>query len=294
MKPLYAPFLLPSIESFDFHDWERIVAGAPEPLPEVITGWAPGTPIELRRSIEIQLPDLLCSSGLPPDTDLWINTSWIGSKSKIRERLRRQHVRDGINLVDVTLPEDRIGGTVTVLTTIVLANVGTGMTAAAQKPGSILARDEVKLVLEGDSSSFPTSVIDFGGTTNDPDASWHLVTGDDMESSFGGVFLLAVNERDHALVKAIEAEKPNNEQRCMVNAMMSGVGQLLLEIALFRARDPEFSTTEFADGSAGAVLRGLLDRSGLSPSEIPEDTDAADLRSTLQGAARRLGFGREL
>lgn len=295
MRHFFAPYLLPTPEAYTFDPWERVVADEVEPLEDTIPGWAPGTPVTLRRSIELDLELLLSSAGLEADTDIWINTSWIGSQSKIRERLHRQPARSGINIVEVHLPEDRIGGTVSVQTTVVLAGVSHGNAGAATRPGSVLVRDETSIVLEGDSSSFPTCVVSFDETTNDSNASWHLVTSLDLEASFGGQYLLEVNEKDSALVKAIESEKPNSEQRQMINTMMGGVGEILLELAVRCEKEHQITQVEFSEGTVGAVLGGLLLRSGLDTTvDFNDATSAADFRCNLQGAVRRLGFGREL
>lgn len=295
MKPFFAPYLLPDPGSHNFGPWERVVADEVEPLEDTIPGWAPGTPVVLRRSIELDLELLLSSSGLEIDTELWINSSWIGSQSKIRERIYRQPARNGINIVEVHLPEDRIGGTVSVQTTVVLAGAHHGSAGSATRPGSILVREETSIVLEGDSSSFPTCVVSFDETTNDSNASWHLVTSLDLEASFGGQYLLEVNEKDRALVKAIEAEKPNSEQRQMVNTMMGGVGEILLELAIRCEQEQQITQRDFSEGTVGAVLGGLLLRSGLDTAvDFTDATSAADFRCNLQGAVRRLGFGREL
>ena len=294
MTTIYAPYLLPSEESFELAPWQRVLAAEPEPLPKMIAGWAPGTPINLTRSLTVERSEFLRTAGLSDDVDLWINVSWIGSNSKIRERVRRQVLTDGINVIDVSLPEERIGGMVTVRTTICLSHDLKSAPGIASRTGSILASDEETIVLEGDSSTFPTAVVDFASIARHPKASWNLVVSDDVEASFGGCFLLEINEQDKRLVAAIEAEKPKGEQKVLLDSMMSGVGEVLLELALRLRKNGRLTDGTYEEGSVGAVLNGLLERADFETTpDLDDPVGAAGLRSALQGAAQGIGFGLE-
>lgn len=295
MTTIYAPYLLPSEPSFEFAPWQRVVDSEPEALPGMIAGWAPGTPVALTRSLTVDLAEFLRTAGLPEDTELWINVSWIGSNSRIRERLRRQILVEGINVLDVSLPDERIGGTVTVRTTICLAHDLDVVAGVASRPGSVLASDEESIILEGDSSTFPTAVVDFASVARHPKASWNLVVSDDVDASFGGRFLLEINEQDKKLVSAIEAEKPKGEQKVLIDSMMTGVGELLLELALRLRKSGRLQHGIYEEGSVGAVLNGLLERADFETTpDLDDPVGIAGLRSTLQGAAQSLGFGLEI
>lgn len=294
MSRLLTPYIQPDPQTYTLGPWQRMVAGEAQVLSQEIPGWAPGTPIDLRRSLEIDRKGFLQSAGLPEHTELWINVSWIGSGSKIRTRLRRSGIDSGITVHDASLPADLIGGTVTVETTICLATAGSGTPGIASAPGSIFVRDRHPIVLEGDSSTFPTRIIDFESHGRPGLASWFVRTTPDLDAAFGGHFRLEINEKDARLVKAIESEKPNNEERAFINGMLGEVGQFLLEYALgmeaeLRSRD------DFDEGSVGAVLKGLLERTRIRTQLDYSDPFAiARLRTELQDGARKLGFGREL
>lgn len=294
MSLLLTPYVQPSADSYALHPWQRMVDRDAQPLTDEIHGWTPGTPVDLRRSLEIDLERLLSSSGLSSDTELWINVSWIGSGSKIRTRIRRSSVVTGISVLDASLPSDLIGGTVTVETTICLASNGPTSAGIAHLPGSVLVRERHTIVLEGDSSTFPTRVIDFETHGRPSLASWFVRTTSDLETAFGGHFRLEINEKDSRLVKAIESEKPNKEEQAFINSMLDGVGQFLLEFALMQQEELQ-RRTDFEDGSVGAVLKGLLERTQItSQIDYSDPLMLARLRTELQNGARQLGFGRDL
>lgn len=294
MRSLDASYLLPAPGHVTFGNW-MILDEANGELGAELSGWGAGTDIHLGRTVSIDAHAIRSELCLPSRVPLRITTSWIASTSKIRRCSGSIETNGGQESITVVLPGNELGGTVTLRTTL---SIGPNPAAPPGYPrlaGSVLALDLHPFVLEGQASTFPIGVIDFRRTSYDDDASWHMTTSAQLEASFTGRFQLEINERDKALVAAIEATKPNSAQKALLDDLMAGVGNLLLDLAAHADGDGTLSSEIFDDDSVGAVLQDLLARAAfVDPGAGDEPESLSRRRTSIQGAARRLGFGRML
>jgi hypothetical protein len=214
-----------------------------------------------------------------------------------QDERRRTHVpvtTSGTTLIEAHLAGDRIGGTLTLHTTLALAQTsGDSRPGAPRLAGSVLIGDSAKLMLGDTASGFPVATIDFAATRLDPHASWHLETTTDLFAPFLGGFLLLINARDTELVRATKAERPDRRQEALVDELDNGVTALLVELAAHH-RVELADTDEWPPGSVGETLSRMLARAEAeAPIHAPTGPDdLAAIRTRAAGVARALGLGR--
>ncbi|WP_147430065.1 hypothetical protein [Frondihabitans australicus] len=244
--------------------------------------------------IDVDREAVIEQSGLHPGAALVLTASWSSSSNQMTDLIDRVSVLERVVTLEATLPSGRIGGVLTITTTLALGrSEDAGAVASAHEPGSVLLDSTTTLALEGDGAMFPVAVIDFAATPFDVDSSWFLEVSSDLDAPFLGVFQLLVNERDEELVRAITRPSSDAGDRQLVFGLEEGVAGVLAEAALAMRTELRDGGTWEA-GTVGSVLESMLDdveSRGLSlPGSGPEA--ASDFRSRLSGVVRSLGYGR--
>ncbi|NKS67186.1 hypothetical protein GS461_17225 [Rhodococcus hoagii] len=227
MRNLDASYVLPNPEHVTFGEW-LILDENRAALGDEYPDWGAGTDICLSRTVNVNASAIRSELQLSDEVPLRVTTSWIASTSKIRRRVDLFETTGGVETVSVALPGEEVGGVITLRTTLSTGSIPSALPGYPRLAGSVLSVDEHRFVLEGQTSTFPIGVIDFRTTSYDDDASWHLTTSTQLDASFTGRFQLEINERDIALVGAIEATKPNNAQKALLDDLMSGVARFCL------------------------------------------------------------------
>lgn len=291
---LDTPYLTPTPDVLRAQDWSIEAGGTLEPLESSVPNWSPGTDIYLTRSIEIDRSEVISAAGLPDDSVLGIAVSWFSDSTKFRRSVYRAPIYDEPLHIRARLSGDEISSTIKLRTSLVLLSSHPEAPSwIANEPGAMLLREEVPVSVEGDGSVFPMAVVDFASTTYPTNASWYLVTSTQMEARFSSSVQVLVNERDTKLVKAIEATKPDREQRVLLDDLEHGVIAVLLELAYSLRADGSLDLEEHEDGSVGAVLSGFVIDSG----DVALDADngpsrIAHRRAFFDSLAREIGAGR--
>ncbi|TDN43351.1 hypothetical protein EDF64_10821 [Curtobacterium flaccumfaciens] len=288
------PFRVPSSESWRVGEWQLLRDGIWQALPDVLEDWDADTDLQIRQLIDVDREVIVGQSALQLGAALVVTASWSSSSSQMTDLIDRVPVTDRIVTIEATLPAGRIGGVLTITTSLALAESGSaGAVASPKEPGSVLLDSTATVALQGDGAMFPVAVIDFAATPFDVDSSWVLEVSSDLEAPFLGVFQLLINERDEELVRAITRPSADASDRQLVFALEEGVAGILAEAAL-AVRDELRDDGGWDAGTVGAVLVSMLDdveRRGLSlPGSGPEA--ASDFRSRLSGVVRSLGYGR--
>ncbi|MGB3286384.1 hypothetical protein [Mycolicibacter algericus] len=288
------PYLVPAEDVVEMQPWLLLDGGESNPLTSPVDYWVSGTDLELSRGLVADLTQLREQCRLSADTPLGLTVSWRSDASKIQRCLMSRPLEESRNEIQVTLPGRQIGGTVQISTTIVLlTDVEVPAVGAPHRRGSVLARDVVSVTLEGEGSMFPMAVVDFTRRTYDDDASWFVETSTDPGANFSSAFQVMINERDAALIKAIEAEKPTREQQALIDELGSGVMQVVLELAYALKANGELDRDAYGDGSVGQVLQGLIEQTGnLDLGDISDASQIARRQSQFQALARRIAAGR--
>ncbi|RKR73490.1 hypothetical protein C8E83_0583 [Frondihabitans australicus] len=288
------PFRIPFSETWRVGEWQLFRDGNWQALPDLLEDWDADTDLHVRQMIDVDREAVIEQSGLHPGAALVLTASWSSSSNQMTDLIDRVSVLERVVTLEATLPSGRIGGVLTITTTLALGrSEDAGAVASAHEPGSVLLDSTTTLALEGDGAMFPVAVIDFAATPFDVDSSWFLEVSSDLDAPFLGVFQLLVNERDEELVRAITRPSSDAGDRQLVFGLEEGVAGVLAEAALAMRTELRDGGTWEA-GTVGSVLESMLDdveSRGLSlPGSGPEA--ASDFRSRLSGVVRSLGYGR--
>ncbi|WP_146237750.1 hypothetical protein [Curtobacterium sp. MCLR17_043] len=288
------PFRVPSSESWRVGEWQLLRDGGWQALPDVLEDWDADTALHVRQIIDVDREVIVEQSGLDLGATLVVTASWSSSSNQMTDLIDRVPVTERVVTLEATLPQGRIGGVLTITTSLALGATGnTGAVAAPKEPGSVLLDSTTTVALQGDGAMFPVAVIDFAATPFDVESSWVLEVSSDLEAPFLGVFQLLVNERDEELVRAITRPSSDASDRQLVFALEEGVAGVLAEAAL-AVRNELRDGGAWEPGTVGSVLNSMLDdveSRGLSlPGSGPEAI--SDFKSRLSGVVRSLGYGR--
>lgn len=294
IRNISAPYVLPREECVEMSPWSVQWNGSVAPLGSVLDGWASGDDVTISRIVRLDLDEIRMECGISADATLGLSVSWISDSTKIRQRIYLNRSLSNRNEIEVVLPGDRIGGTVEISTSlIVVASPVMKEKWIAQLPGSILAKDVNKVTLEGEGSMFPMAVVDFDGRVYDSSASWFVETSTDLEANFSATFQVMVNEKDKALVRAIEESKPSKDQICILDNMQSGVMQVVLELAYTLKHRGDLLDFEYGDGTVGETLWNLIEQTGnRNLDDMTDPSQIATRSAVFQGMARDLSAGR--
>jgi hypothetical protein len=288
------PFRVPSSESWRVGEWQLLRDGGWQALPDVLEDWDADTALHVRQIIDVDREVIVEQSGLDLGATLVVTASWSSSSNQMTDLINRVPVTERVVTLEATLPQGRIGGVLTITTSLALGATGnTGAVAAPKEPGSVLLDSTTTVALQGDGAMFPVAVIDFAATPFDIESSWVLEVSSDLEAPFLGVVQLLVNERDEELVRAITRPSSDASDRQLVFALEEGVAGVLAEAAL-AVQNELRDGGAWEAGTVGSVLNSMLDdveSRGLSlPGSGPEAI--SDFRSRLSGVVRSLGYGR--
>ncbi|MCV7086975.1 hypothetical protein [Mycolicibacter hiberniae] len=288
------PYLTPADEVVEMHPWMHLDRGGSVPLISPVDGWVTGTDIALSRGVVVDLAALRDQCRLPASIPLALVVSWRSDASKIQRHLFTRRLDRSRNDIQVTLPGSEIGGTIQITTAITLhEDVEAPLAGAPHIRGAVLVRDRVSVTLEGEGSMFPMAVVDFRTRTYDDRSSWFVETSTDLGANFSAEFQVFINERDKALIKAIEADNPTREQQALIDELSSGVMQVVLELAYALKNNGELGPEEHGDGSVGQVLCGLIEQTGnLDLGDMYDPSQIGWRQSRFQAMARRIAAGR--
>ncbi|WP_146243522.1 hypothetical protein [Curtobacterium sp. MCLR17_034] len=282
------PYAVPTTPRINFKGW---FSDNGVPLEDWVEGWDPQSDIVLLQTIDLDIQGMLADSGLSSNVKLKLTVSCTSTDTGMTEVLQTC-LASAHQTMHVTLPGERIGGALKIRTTVSLAARNSDpRPGIVVKAGSILAEHVHVLRLAGDASMFPTSVVDFAGTSIGPFASWHLQTSEELDLPFLGTFLLLINERDKELLKAIAAKKPTVAQQALITTVEFEVAEAMLELALVAAVNNDLAS--FAPDSIGNVYFRYVQMAssqGVLPASLEEDL--THRRSRLSSLARANGFGR--
>jgi hypothetical protein len=289
------PFLLPPTDAVRATEWVRLVDGKPEPLAEYLSDWDQNTVLVLRSSVEADI-NLICSTTELSDSALSWAIGWRATDSGLIGAPTLLDVDDDCAEFQLTIPPRLTGNTILVTRRLVL-NRRLDPTASplrAHLPGSILWSDEVAVRLSGKGAAFPVEVVDFSKVSHLARLSrnsWYLELPASVDQPVLGGMLLMVNSGDAALVSAVSAPRPTDDEQTMLQAMQESVVEQLVNWALNRWED----LPEPNDTSVGSVARLLTERILADPETWASDgTDSMDLHAAIIEGARRLGLGRTL
>lgn len=288
------PYFVPASNAWQLPRWEISSEEDWIALPEWIEGWDPDTSLFLRSEIHADIAKIRSETFLASDAGLVLTISWKSSSSLMSgTALIVELVRD-ITHVEVELPADRIGGVISILTTISLGTESLhAAPGAAQFAGSMFLSYETRVAIEGTGAMFPVAIVDFAATPFDINSSWKLEASDELSAPFLGGFQLLLNARDAALVGAVASKKNDIQGALLIDQLESELAALMIEMS-FKARRELESQVEWEPDTIGYVLMRFLRDArslGITDSMHAEENTPA-FRAKLGGVVRSMGFGR--
>lgn len=288
------PYITPDPTSAVLGPWMLDEA----PLPELDDTWDPSTDLTIRRSVDIDASAIRRDSGLPGDTPLALAVTWRSMPSHLSgAALRIAPLEPGEQVIEVVLPGERIGGTLTIRTTITLAeDVRTAGPGVAHAAGSVLIEESQDVVLQGDAGRFPVTVEDFAECPWDTDASWHLTLGEELRAPFIASCWLSINSRDRELVDAITSRERSERELALIDETFHAVTMLMIEAGELAERTYRLADGEWPAETLGSVLVRYVDPARQAVREdvagLPSLTELTQEASRRDGLARRMGLGR--
>lgn len=288
------PFLVPGERTWHVGGWYLFRDDDWLPLPELIDDWDPDTDLHLRMIVEVERGAVTQQTQIAHDSPLIVTASWFSSSNQMTELIGRVAVDGRAISLEAIIPASRIGGVLSIVTTLALAGSAVGLSVASpREAGSVLLRANQSVALQGDGAMFPVAVVDFAATPFDVDSSWMLEVSSELEAPFLGAFQLLINSRDTDLVRAVTRPGGDAGLRQLVLDLEEGVAGVMAECAL--AVGPELLSAEgWEAGTVGSVLTTMLEgvtSRGLSNAGAGLEA-VSDFRSRLSGVVRSLGYGR--
>ncbi len=282
------PYLVADPQAVSFPGWTLASGDTPGPLPETLPDWDYNTDLVVGSVLDLDRSRIEQDTGVAASAPLRVVVSWrsvdgrIGTTAHIADLGDASHLR-----LDVVLPGADLGPEIDLWVRLVLGkDIDGAGPGVAHLAGSILWEHSMHLVLAGDASRFPISVVDFAAYGLDPDAGWALQAPASLDAPVLGEFALLLNAGDTSLVTSLTGP---TTQELAVQAMFEQVTVRLLEIAVERV--DELDEASWEPGTFGAVLAALTDRvaGGVRALATLRVQHPTRYRTVLAGEARRNG-----
>jgi hypothetical protein len=255
------PYLLPPEDAVSDHPWTMEDG---RPLPDRLEHWDPFTDIEVVRTVEVDADSIRESCQLGPDATFALTASWHSSRTRLAAEAAPLELGDLGGLVRAPLalcvPGSAVGGRLDLRTRLVLRHVGTVPSLISpRRQGAVLWAQETRIALEGASSRFPVSAVDFTTVPRLPDGgSWALEWDSQvLDAPVLGGLRLTVNSSDEALLDALRSGSSDPRSSVVRSFVTFDVARTLVYGAL-RSESFVEEPESFEEGSIGRMLFELL------------------------------------
>ena len=287
------PHRVATVVSIAWNPWEIDHGNGWEPLPDRFEGWDSGVDVLVRCGVTIDALEAHRETGVSIH-DMALCLSWQSSSTGMTGAALPVAVDpSGNTMLTARLAGDELSGVVTFRRTLTANKVAhPPEPGAATMPGAVLASDEARLLLDDAAAMFPVAELDFAHTRLSPSASWHLESSTEFDRPFIAEFRLLLNTRDTELRLAVERGARDRRQEALLDALESGVAELLVELAVLHRDDLE-SRSSWAPGSVGELLQVLLHSPGVDAvRRAVAAGEPPERRRALDGGTRAIGKGR--
>jgi hypothetical protein len=275
VKVSTAPYRTPSPELVTAGAW-TILDGPPGDLSTSIEGWDYATTLRIGRRVEIDVAEILAAVALPPSTRLLLHVRARSGASLIRTSIARIGLDPDAGPVDLVaeIAGRELAGSVTVETLLELADdVSGGRPFSPSRAGSILWRDELSVVLEGDSGLLPIAPVSFADAGLPAGAAWYLsLDAGRWDWTAMGSVLVLLNTDNRAVATALANPATDQASVLFDTIEVDFVADLVGRAVTDEAFVDQFVQVVDDDLSVGALVRALI-RTRLA--EPTESVDAA-------------------
>jgi hypothetical protein len=252
-------YLTPSRNCFELSEL-RVIADGHEPLanPDTIPHWHYATDLVVERNIAADVDAIRRAARLDPGDQVLGVLVWTSTSTGLQGSSPPVVLGPGPNELRVSIPGREIGGTLK-LRTVVSAGVSSADgrdPLAAHRPGSTLWSDEFNVILEGDSSRFPTEALSFSATgVGSPICAWRLdIDTSDLYAPALSAVRVVLNT-DHPAYERLAGPSGNPEADVTRQFLAYDIARQIVVTALARE---DLTATDYDRGSIGDVLRARL------------------------------------
>lgn len=259
-RPISLGYAVPRRDRVKASDWLVVPTGC-EPLsnPSAVPHWHYATDLLVERTLSVKLDALRADSHLAAGDDVYGLITWISTSTGLQGSSERIRLVEGTNELNVSIPGIEVGGLLK-LRSIITA----GVRAAARnrdplrprRVGSTLWSEDLDILLEGDSSRFPTEALNFEANGLGPrNCAWRIeVDTTDLDAPALSALRVVLNTEHPAYHRITEnADSPEAEITRQVIAY--DVARQLVVAALSQ---DDMVASEYERGSIGGVLRSRL------------------------------------
>lgn len=282
----------------------RIVSGRELQDGDLLPEWDQSLCINVTKYIQVDIVTLMMSGRLKAGTRLAILPTWWSDGTGLRGSGEPSYFtvdakvqQRKFDLV-LSIPGKHLAKNLQLRSALVLVEQASEIRVdplAAHRPGSVLWEDATTVVLEGDASRFPITVVDFVESGLGPaNACWRFELAPmDPTLPAMATMRLYVNSLHRTFHTAVTSRDVTQAQVAIRSALKMGIGEEMLRIALDKAEELETGAQDFQPGSAGKVLLDLVDRvfPGRGPIGCREDRNQDPGRFHAELQARLALFG---
>lgn len=235
-------------------------AGSASELGNSVPDWDYLTPVRLARQFEVNLYVLRQDCDLAGSASVRAAVQWHASGSRLRGTSEPIEVAHGSNSIELALPGDLLGGTLSLELRVVLGDPGpsSGSLFAPRRPGSVLWSDGTRTRLEGGGTRFPMTPVSFAasGIAGGRNASWCLMmeSTDLSDSASGNMQVFLNTDNDRVTEYLTDPDQPAAQQ--FARNLRYDITRQLVSNAL--TRDDLDADTDYDAGSLGDLLATLL------------------------------------
>lgn len=263
-QALVVPYKTPPPDSVKVRDWHDFFSGGAR-LEDRLMDWAPGTPVQLKRRIAVNVPVILEACGLPTSTTVAVIATGVCKTTSLRlvsaplildasSTLTREHT------LSLDMDGHDLAGQLSIHTRIVTHQRVSPSPIIPWRPGLVLWEDTTKLALEGEGSRFPMEVCNFEKMNSSrwpSRAMWKLDWDpDDLHGHVLGNIRLFLNS-GHPAIKNMLENRTNEASRVTIGLIHYEVGRLMIISALGNESFME-NMASYSDDSVGAMLHLLV------------------------------------
>lgn len=297
------PYIRPDQRAFSMSNW-RIVSGRELQDGELVPEWDQSLCLTVARVIQVDVATMMMSGRLKAGTRLAVLPTWWSDGTGLRGSGEPIHFTVDAKVqqrkfdLALSIPGRHLAKHLQVRSALVLVEQALEMAGdplAAHRPGSVLWEDAITVVLEGEASRFPITVVDFVESNLGPaNACWRFEwTPMDPTLPAMATMRLYVNSKHPTFHAAATCRDVTQAQVAIRSSLKMGVGEEMLRIALDKAEELETGAQDFQLGSAGRVLIDLVERvfPGRGPIGCREDRNHDPGRFQAELQARLALFG---
>jgi len=261
-SPVSLGFLTPDPSRISAGRW--IVGQGDDPLtdPAALPDWDYFTDVTVERELDIDLNGLRSDCQLADDSELVAVIMWHSTWTNLRGAGSSTRLRQGTNLLSVSLPGTSLGGHLNLEARVLLGQTPTPpRRPSPHRPGSTLWADATRVDLEGVGTRFPVVPIPFdrsGLAGGREGAAWALVIeSHDLAASASGVLRLYLNS-SHNRIRQLLQNRDGDGVRDLREMIHYDIARQLVHFALLH--DDLEDGDSYEDGTLGSLLVGLIRR----------------------------------